>query len=82
MSPALALAVDAARDLAWRPHANLRPLPMLLRHESHDRLCAALRDLTAADRLTGPIELILLTRAMQRVAGCSFASRIDRKSVV
>lgn len=74
MSPALAAAIDAAADLAWRPTANLPgSLAYTERKESADRLCERL----AAVRLSANAspELRFLVDAMRRVAGCSFANR-------
>lgn len=74
MSPALAAAIDAARDLAWRPTANLGAgIRYAERREAHERLCALL----CGVRLPAgtPDELRFLLAAMRRVAGCSFANR-------
>lgn len=84
MSPQLAYAIDAARDLAWRPHANLRPMHHRDRRDSHERLVEALGHLTVVDSVAGPIQRIRLVAAMRRVAACTFSSRFgppyyDRK---
>jgi hypothetical protein len=74
VSPTLAAAIDAARDLAWRPTANLPgSLAYTERKESADRLCALICRL----RVPGgaPDELRYLVAAMRRVAGCSFSNR-------
>lgn len=74
VSPALAAAIDAARDLAWRPTANLGAgLRYTERREAYERLCELLpkaRLPTNADD-----ELRFLLAAMRRVATCSFSNR-------
>lgn len=77
MSPALAAAIDAARDLAWRPTSNLGGRTAHLyreRYEAHERVLAELtyvRDLSAH----AEPELRYLLAAIRRVAAASFANR-------
>lgn len=74
MSPALAAAIDAARDLAWRPTANLGAgLRYTERREAHDHLCELLGRVRLSANASP--ELRYLLDAMRRVAGCSFANR-------
>jgi hypothetical protein len=74
MSPRLAQAIDAARDLAWRPTANLGAgIRYTERREAHERLCALLRGVRVP--AGAPDELRFLVAAMRRVAGCSFSNR-------
>lgn len=75
MSPALAAAIAAAEDLAWRPTANLPgSLAYTERKESADRLCRLLAGVSSLSANASP-ELRFLVDAMRRVAGCSFANR-------
>lgn len=76
MSPQLAIAIDAARELAWMPTANL---PGSLRyHErkaAHARLVELLREVRGLSANASP-ELFYLLVTMRRVAGASFANRM------
>ncbi len=75
MSPALAAAIDAATDLAWRPTANLPgSLRYQERRESADRFCERMAALPRLSAKASP-ELRFLVLAMRRVRWCSFANR-------
>lgn len=89
VSPALAMAIDAARDVAWRPTANCgkrRAVAYAERKEAHQRLVDALEALTGLSANASP-QLRFLLAAMRRVAACSFANRMglpyyERKQAV
>lgn len=80
MSPALARTIDAARDLAWRPTANLGGRSATgyePRMEAHRRLVDALADVTGLSANASD-ELRFLLAAIRRVAACSFANRMGQ----
>lgn len=89
MSPELAATIDAARDLAWRPTANLggsRAIAYEPRLEAHRRLVDALERVTGLSANASP-ELRFLLAAIRRVAACSFSNRMghpyyERKQAV
>lgn len=74
MSPALAAAIDAAIDLAWRPTYNI---PGALAYRERQEAAQRLRDLVCRARVpaAAPDELRFLVAAMRRCCGCSFANR-------
>lgn len=75
MSPELAAVIDAARDLAWRPHGNCKGgIAYYDRREAHDRLVSTLADVGYLSSASPP-ELRLLVEAMRRVAACTFSNR-------
>lgn len=79
MSPALAAAIDAARDLAWRPMANVSGIRLVERHESHERLIDALalcRQQISDMPADAAPEIVFLVRAMRRAARCSYSNRM------
>lgn len=93
MTPALAMTIDAARDLAWRPTSNLggpRAIAYGPRLEAHQRLVSALTKTSYRDyRVTAMAdpELRFLVAAIRRVAACSFSNRMglpyyERKQAV
>lgn len=75
MSPRLAAAIEAARELAWLPTANL-PGCLLYseRKESHARLVDRVAVMGALSANASP-ELRYLVDAMRRVAAASFSNR-------
>lgn len=75
MSPELAAAIDAARELAWMPTANLRAsLTYDERKAAHARLVARLAEVRGLSANASP-ELRYLVPAMRRVAACTFSNR-------
>lgn len=79
MTPGVALAIDAARDLAWRGSANRSGLKLAERNEAVQRLRDAVRavaaeELAAQDTVAGP-QLRALLLAIARTAECSWANR-------
>lgn len=74
MTPAIAAAIDAAIDLAWRPTANLPGTGYHERREAAERLCERLQGLTVP--ASAPEELLYLIAAMRRAAACSYANRM------
>lgn len=93
MTPALAQAIEAARDLAWRSTSNYGGRSAILyadRKESHDRLVTALSKMSYRDVLVTTMafeELRFLVDAMRRVAACTFSNRMglpyhERKQAV
>ena len=77
MSPALAEAIAAATDLAWRSTSNL---PGSVRyHERRESHAALVRAIARVRTPRGaPAELRYLIAAMRRVAACSFANRMGQ----
>jgi hypothetical protein len=78
VSPALAMTIAAARDLAWRPTSNLggnRASAYEPRLEAHRRLVDALGRVTGLSANASP-ELRFLLAAIRRVAACSFSNRM------
>jgi hypothetical protein len=66
--------IDAARELAWLPHANLpRGRVYWERKEKHERLVEALRNVRLPAGAS--IELVLLLEAIRRVAAASYSNR-------
>jgi hypothetical protein len=83
MTPALAAAIDAARELAWQPTHNVSPHRHAKRREAYEAFIDALARLDVEVRRTGDpvvsvaaIESRFLLAAMRRIAACSFASRM------
>jgi hypothetical protein len=74
VSPALAAAIGAAADLAWRPTYNI---PGALAYRERQEAAQRLRDRLCGARLpaNAPAELRFLVAAMRRVARCTFANR-------
>lgn len=93
MTPALAEAIDAARDLAWRSTSNYgarSAARYLERRAAHERLIHALAKTSYRDyRVTAMADPALryLVDAMRRVAACTFSHRMglpyyERKQAV
>ena len=75
MSPTLAAAIYAARELAWEPTHNLSNRERYAaRNAKHDALIDALGR-TSGLSANASAELRFLLEAMHRVAACSFANR-------
>lgn len=74
MTPHVAAAIDAARDLAWRPTYNL---PGSVRYHERLESAARVRELVRGLRTppSASDELRYLIAAIRRVCGCSFANR-------
>jgi hypothetical protein len=70
----LAAAIDAARDLAWRPMANVSGIRLQERHEAHERLVDALTGVRRLPPGATP-ELRYLVRSMRRAARASYSNR-------
>lgn len=78
MSPALSATIDAARELAWWPHANFGGRRAHLyqeRRDAHQLLLDRLGGVRSVSANASP-ELVALVAAIRRVAACTFSNRL------